>query len=190
MLESMSRTSRLERLADIQEMRDALTRYCDGIARCDFELAASAFHKDATEDHAWFIGSSHELLAKVLPILRAQYEALYRYVTNFAVTFTAEHAAESEAYWCMILRDSVLDLFQCGRYLDRWERRDGEWKIAARVYAVDWQRQDSRNRFKFPHDEQVVMKYTKRGLKDPEIRTILGLNLPTRPVMANPPRLP
>ena len=25
-----------------------------------------------------------------------------------------------------------------GRYLDRFERRDGQWKIAHRLYVMDW----------------------------------------------------
>ena len=29
-----------------------------------------------------------------------------------------------------------------GRYLDRYERRDGEWRIAARVCVHEWTRTD------------------------------------------------
>ena len=25
-----------------------------------------------------------------------------------------------------------------GRYLDEWEKRDGEWRISARKYVLDW----------------------------------------------------
>lgn len=169
-----SNSSRLVRLADIQEIRDALTRYCRGTDRCDFELAASAFHKDSTEDHGPYKGTSHDFLAFVMPILREQYQALYRYITNLSVEFHGD-TAESETYWTAILRDATLDLIQVGRYLDRWERRKGEWKIAARVAVIEWWRQDPRNHFRFPHEAEAITRFARRGLEDPEIRGILGL---------------
>jgi hypothetical protein len=169
-----SKLDRLERLADIQEMRDALTRYCRGTDRVDFELASSAFWPDSTEDHGPYKGTSHDFIKGIMPVLREQYEQLYRYTTNFTVEFHGEQA-ESETYWCAILRDATLDLFQVGRYLDRWERRKGEWKIAARVAVIDWWRQDPRNTFPFPHKAQEIARFTRRGLEDPEIRKILRL---------------
>ena len=30
------------------------------------------------------------------------------------------------------------DLFIAGRYVDRYERRDGVWKIAHRAFVMDW----------------------------------------------------
>ena len=33
------------------------------------------------------------------------------------------------------------DLFVAGRYIDRFEKRDEEWRIAARSIIVDWFRQ-------------------------------------------------
>jgi hypothetical protein len=169
-----SKLSRLEHLADIQEMRDALTRYCRGTDRCDFELAASAFWKDSTEDHGPYKGTSHDFLAGVMPVLREQYQALFRYITNLTVKFHGE-TAESESYWTAILRDATLDLIQVGRYLDRWERRNGEWKIAARVAVIEWWRQDPRNLFPFPHQAEAITRYARRGLEDPEIRAALKL---------------
>lgn len=169
-----SKLARLERLADIQEIRDALTRYCRGTDRCDFELASSAFHPDSTEDHGPFQGTSHDFLAGVMPILREQYQALFRYITNLTVEFHGEQA-ESETYWTAILRDATLDLIQVGRYLDRWERRNGEWKIAARVAVIEWWRQDPRNHFPFPHKAEAITRFARRGLEDPAIRAILKL---------------
>jgi hypothetical protein len=166
--------SRLERLADIQEIRDALARYCRGTDRCDAELAASAFHKDSSENHGPFIGTSHDFVALVMPILREQYQALFRQITNLSVEFEGDTAV-SEAYWSVTMRDATTDTFQAGRYLDRWERRNGEWKIAARLAVIDWWRQDPRNLFTFPHNAEAMTKFAMRGLEDPEVRAAIGL---------------
>lgn len=168
-----SRLVRLERLADTQEIRDALTRYCRGTDRCDFELAQSAFHKDSTENHGPFVGKSHDFLAMVMPLLRA-YEGLFRYITNLTVEFDGDGAV-SESYWVAILRDATTDTVQAGRYLDRWERREGEWKIAARLAICDWFRADIRNAFPFPHQAEAIMKFARRGLDDAEVRATIGL---------------
>ena len=34
-----------------------------------------------------------------------------------------------------------LETFLCGRYVDRFERRAGEWRVAARTVVYDWVRQ-------------------------------------------------
>src|SRR5262249_26599528 len=116
--------AKLQRLIDIQEMRDALTRYCRGTDRADYELATSAFWPDSTEDHGPYQGTSHDFIRGIMPILKEQYEQLFREVTHFTVDIKGD-LAESESYWFAILRDATLDLFQAGRYLDRWERRNG-----------------------------------------------------------------
>jgi len=169
-----SNVSRLERIADIQEMRDALTRYCRGTDRCDLELATSAFWKDSTENHGPYVGTSHEFLAGVMPILREQYQSLFRYITNFTVEIYGEKA-ESETYWVAMLRDATSDLIQAGRYVDRWERRNGEWKIAGRLAVIEWWRQDPRNLYPFPHNAEAITKFARRGLEDTEVRATIGL---------------
>jgi hypothetical protein len=169
-----SKPSRLDRLADIQDIRDALTRYCRGTDKCDLKLAASAFHEDSQEDHGPFKGKSHDFLAMVMPILREQYQALSRTVTNVSVEFEGETAL-SEANWSVIMRDATLDTFQAGRYLDRWERRNGEWKIVARLAVIDWWRQDPRNAYAFPHNAESMTKFAMRGLENPEVRAAIGL---------------
>jgi hypothetical protein len=32
----------------------------------------------------------------------------------------------------------AMDLLTCSRYVDRFERREGRWKIAARTLVADW----------------------------------------------------
>ena len=36
------------------------------------------------------------------------------------------------------LPDRSRQTFLCGRYVDRFERRHGEWRIAARTVVYDW----------------------------------------------------
>jgi hypothetical protein len=44
------------------------------------------------------------------------------------------------AYLCPAGESPVVNLF-AGRYVDRFERREGEWRIARRTVVHDWSRQ-------------------------------------------------
>lgn len=54
--------------------------------------------------------------------------------------------ANAETYIQAIMRfkreGKLYDLVGCGRYLDKLERRQGEWRIAARVVLGDWDKVD------------------------------------------------
>jgi hypothetical protein len=167
-----SRLSRLERAADTLEIRDVLTRYCQGVDRCDFDLAASAFHADSTENHGPFVGRSLDFLNVVMPMLR-QCEALARHITSMSVKLDG-NTALSEAYWLAFLREATVDNIQSGRYLDRFERRNGEWRIAARLAVIDWWRIEPRNALPFPHNAEAILKWGKRGLDDPGVLAAIG----------------
>ncbi|HET8747943.1 MAG TPA: nuclear transport factor 2 family protein, partial [Ramlibacter sp.] len=46
------------------------------------------------------------------------------------------------------------ETFLCGRYLDRFERRDGEWRIAERTVVYDWI--EERTRLELANDNATL----------------------------------
>ncbi len=54
------------------------------------------------------------------------------------------------------------DLFISGRYVDRYERRDGVWKIAYRSELVDWVREEATADAWFSGSEMIL------GARKPE----------------------
>jgi hypothetical protein len=63
------------------------------------------------------------------------------------IDFTSADEAFGEVYyqaWHRVNDESgaARDLFIAGRYVDRYERRGGVWKIAYRSELVDWLRDD------------------------------------------------
>jgi ketosteroid isomerase-like protein len=165
--------SRLEQAIDTVEIRDVLTRYCRGFERGDVDLAASAYHEDATENHGPFKGKARDFLNFMLPIL-ATYEVSIRHITNVSLEFDGDTAL-SEASFFAILRESgsAVDDSCAGRYFDRFERRNGEWRIAARLAVIDWWRREPRNALTFPPDHEEILKWGKRGLDNPSIRDVI-----------------
>jgi hypothetical protein len=128
----------VQELRDRQAIHDCLVRYSRGLDRHDSELLASVYHGDAVDHHGDFLGPPAEFVPWVNGVHEAGYVAHQHFVTNSTVEIHGD-VAHSEVYVQVVLRRKEGPLDICGgRYLDRLERRDGEWRIAAREVLVDW----------------------------------------------------
>jgi hypothetical protein len=128
----------LRRLLDRQAIVDCVLRYARCVDRDDEELVRSAYHPDVVEDHGGYVGG----LEQLIPFLAAAHRPFpgyQRYVTNFTVEIDGDEA-HTESYWLCVLRrdDAGQLLVNGGRYVDRLERRNGEWRIANRVVVIEW----------------------------------------------------
>lgn len=137
---------RLARVVDQQEIADVIYRYCRGIDRCDFELVRSCYHPDAIDDHGDFRGGVDDFIAFVQQGL-PRFERTMHFIGNVLVEVQGDSArAESYVVAHHRMRASSTKPerdFDVGlRYVDDFERRDGEWRIAARVCVFDWSRID------------------------------------------------
>src|SRR5262249_46644587 len=121
------------------EILDCVHRYARGMDRLDGELARSAYHDDAFEDHGGFVGQVDDFIAWTLAY-QARFARHQHYVTNHSVEVEGD-TAHAETYYLFIATeqdpDAPLTAFG-GRYVDRFERRGGRWAIAARVLVVEW----------------------------------------------------
>ena len=128
----------LRRLIDRQAIIDCVHRYARGVDRGDAELLGSAYHEDATEDHAGgYIGPVDGLLP-FLEAAHAPFPGYQRYVSNFTIEIDGDEAHSECYYLCVLRSDGGTMMLSGGRYVDRLERRDGEWRIAARVVVIEW----------------------------------------------------
>jgi len=130
---------RLRRLEDRQAILDCVIRVARGLDRHDPEITRSAFHDDAVINISEFTGT----LAEFLAWSRAGHEKLYGGHTHNITNHSAEidgDTAHAESYVLMVLRhrDGQAVTVAGGRYIDRLERRGGEWRIALRRLAPDW----------------------------------------------------
>jgi SnoaL-like domain len=129
-------------LLDRAHIHDALMRYSRGVDRGDGELVMSVFHPDATLD----MGRgpmAPAVLAEGIAKMTAT--GTMHFIGNEYVEVEGA-TAYSETYF--ISYATITDSGQSatrsrgGRYLDRFERRDGAWKIARRVLVDEWSRVD------------------------------------------------
>jgi hypothetical protein len=131
---------RVRALSDRSEILDCLTRYARGMDRLDRDLARSAYHDDAIDDHVGFAGPVDDFLDWAFAYHGGQVRHQH-YVGNHTIDVDGD-SAHAETYYLFIGTDRDEDApltVTGGRYIDRFERRDGKWGIAARVCLVEWQ---------------------------------------------------
>lgn len=131
-------------LLDRREIEDVILRYCRGIDRLDLELVRSCYWPDATDSHGGFSGTRDEFVAWVEKLL-ARFESTSHFLGNLLVELAGE-AAVAESYAIAFHRSpepkASLNLMIGVRYVDRFEKRGSEWRIARRVCVTEWSRVD------------------------------------------------
>jgi hypothetical protein len=138
--------SALREILARQRIHDALVRSCRGVDRLDADLIRSAYHSDALDDHGSFVGSVDDFIAWVMGNHGdGKIIACTHHLSNVLIVVEG-NVAHCESYALVTHRrmfDGILcDMLTHGRYLDRFEERDGEWKIAHRFVIGDWDRID------------------------------------------------
>lgn len=122
------------------EIRDAMFRYCRGVDRADAELIRSAYHPDAHDRHGKYDGSSHAFADVHVQRMPSVADGIQHLLGNIFIELDGD-VARVETYFLTAYRpQSDLDEVAMfgGRYLDRFERRDGKWLIANRTVVNDW----------------------------------------------------
>lgn len=133
---------------DLAARRDIITaiqNYMRGQDRLLPDLHRSAFHLDGHVDCGIFKGPPAAFVDFAQDFL-AGMKASQHLLGQIQIDFDGTDAADGEVYfiaWHRIVEDGAeKDLLMAGRYIDRYERRDGRWAIARRHELIDWARTD------------------------------------------------
>lgn len=124
-----------------REIRAVLQRYCRGLDRLDEELAKSAYHEDAHDDRGVIRGNAHDFVKQIVPVLRDAYTGTLHTLHGTTIEIDGDTAGVETYCTAYHYRESdgVKRVEQyAGRYVDRFERREGAWKIARRLVLIDW----------------------------------------------------
>ena len=139
----MARDPEVQQLLDKQAITEVVLRYCRGIDRCDRELVRGCYWPDAIDEHGSFTGTRDEYVAWVFDRILPRYLMTMHFVGNVLIDVEGDHA-RSESYglsWHRVESDRPeLNLHVGFRYVDDFERRDGQWRIARRTCALEWTR--------------------------------------------------
>lgn len=129
---------RLARLLDQQDILGCLTRFSRGMDRFDRELVLSAFHPDAVIAAGDFVGGPMDLYAWASVMHEQEEVATQHNLLNNTCEIDG-NTAHSETYYLFAARNrDETNWITGGRYIDRLQRREGQWRIAVRINVIEW----------------------------------------------------
>jgi uncharacterized protein (TIGR02246 family) len=135
---------RLQELLDKQAIHDLLVAYFHGIDTRDVELVASTYHPDAVDTRGPRQIEGPGIAEELVRSNERSMASTRHHVTTHRIEISGD-TASSVAY-CIGVHVTAGDepkrLQTSGRYIDRLERRDGEWRIVARETAMDMLRSE------------------------------------------------
>src|ERR1700712_1944808 len=123
---------------DRRQILECILRYCRGLDRRDREIVLSAFHPGAVDDHGHFVGPVEKFVNWVFSIQDMTYRRTQHIINNHLCEIDG-NTAHAESYYASVglPKNGQGQMTTWGRYIDRLEKRDGRWAIAARVCVVD-----------------------------------------------------
>ncbi|MXX29537.1 MAG: nuclear transport factor 2 family protein [Gammaproteobacteria bacterium] len=132
----------LDELLAKQEIYELSCNYMRGLDRLDAELMHTVFHDDATVDYGFFQGSGKDFVAFAQNALK-DHLANHHMIGQVNIKVDGNQAVGEvyfQAFHKVVQDGEQQNLFISGRYVDRYERRDGVWKISFRSEVNDWAR--------------------------------------------------
>ena len=182
------------RIADRFMIQDLMYRWCRAVDRLDKQGMLDIFHPGAIDSHGPYIGAAEGLVDWILvrhkPIATSSH-----FIGNLLIEFVTEDLALVESYVRTIQQyppegkaqlaqltggasgnpEAATDMFTSSRYMDRVERRNGEWRIARRDLIQDW-KQLVEVQFKAlqPHEGWIIGRRDGQDALD-QSRRELGL---------------
>jgi ketosteroid isomerase-like protein len=133
----------LEELEARTAIEDSLKRFARAVDRQDWKAARQAYHDDAFDDHGFFKGPPDQFLAHIEKMHVHQDHSMH-FNTNVLIEFESPERAFVETYVLVLQRYRAaapnvppgvagLRNIASARYLDRFEERNGEWRVVHRT---------------------------------------------------------
>lgn len=146
-----------ERVVDRLKIHDVMGKWCRAVDRLDKQGMLDCFHPGAIDSHGPYIGPVEGLVDWILQRHKPIHFSSH-FVGNQVIEFAADDLALVETYVRTIQQyppeakaqlaqftggaaggeGAWMDVFTSSRYLDRFERREGHWRIARRDLIQDW----------------------------------------------------
>jgi hypothetical protein len=130
----------VQELLDRAAIQEAVLRYCRGVDRADAELLASAYHPDAVDEHGMAHFEGDAIARGIIELVSGSRVSLHQ-ITNQTVDLLGTSRAACESYFTawqsMQHEGEERMLLALGRYIDQFEKRDGDWRVAHRLVIVE-----------------------------------------------------
>jgi hypothetical protein len=160
----------VQEIQDREAIRDCLMRYARGVDRFDRELILSAFHPDFIDEHGKFVGTREEFADWALDQHTKTHLSTQHYLMNHRCELAGD-TAHAETYFLFVGMNRKGKPLQMngGRYVDRLEKRKGNWAIAYRELLRDWANLDET-----PDMSDLSSFTSTRAFLSPEMKAFMN----------------
>lgn len=125
-------------LKDRQDIHDCIVRECRARDRQDAEQIASCWWEDGVDEHGAVVTFAPDYPARANAGHAHVFQATSHNITNHLCEIDGDVATcESYVVGGLFWKDSSHTSIAFGRYLDRLEKRGGEWRIAVRRCTIE-----------------------------------------------------
>jgi SnoaL-like domain len=139
----MSMEAQLQALLDKQAIQELVARYSRTLDWLDDQGQADCYWPEAPVDYGFFKGTAAEFVPVVMAVERSTGRR-WHMLAPLSVKLTSATTAIGECYGIALgfRREEDSEPYRGnmygGRYLDEYEKRGDEWRIAGRRYIMDW----------------------------------------------------
>jgi len=170
----MNREEQINQMLDKQAITDLLYAYCNAADRHDNEKMRSLYHEDAVDDHgAFFKGAAMDFIDH-LPDIQKNMQILHHNLTTINIALDGDYA-EGEVYVLafhqVATEEGAIDVLIGGRYLDKYEKRQGIWKFSYKAVLADWVKISEPSEVNLQHPFVQGSHIGTSGPKDPSYDT-------------------
>ena len=141
----LSDSAKIQLLMDERDIRNVLARDCRAKARCDAELMAACYHDDAfIHQMPFFDGFARDVVPHMADQMRAAAEMMHYCYPQILIELDGDIARTESLNWSAkrfhdrAENGDVIMGIHGGRLIDRFERRNGQWRIVERWYHHEW----------------------------------------------------
>jgi hypothetical protein len=130
----------LDELLAKQSLHELMAAYCRAVDRADEKALRDLFHPEAIVEGGVVNGAAAAFASGVASWLRSNAPVAFHTITNEYFEVSGDHAIGE----CYVLAINTTrgdagdtDTITAGRYLDRFERRGGQWKFIEHTFVMD-----------------------------------------------------
>jgi hypothetical protein len=137
----------VQKWLDIEEIRDVRRRWAYGRDLCEWDALRRVFHPDANVHVSWFNGPASEFVersAQLAKLMKPGEHSRHSF-GNMRTDVNGNRAIQETDVQVLIrafLGERLFDNTSWARFYDRFEKRDGRWKILSMTCIYEKDRLD------------------------------------------------
>ena len=133
-----------EEVADRQAITDCMYLYSRGIDRADAGLLHEVFWPDARIVGELYSGGVSEFIGFSVAGGLKNWDRMMHIIANSVIRIEGDRAVSESLFYGYHVGHAGAttgDLIISGRYLDRFEKRDDEWRMSEKTILFEWYRE-------------------------------------------------